>query len=148
MERDKHRRDGPDWSKYRERGGNCGRSHKQRRDVYGSRVYDTADNHYGAGESDGDGRTNCDVRGGGHRDGATELSVAEKRNKYRGSHSGELLDSGNDDGGQRIDISSGSDKFRGFGDEQCGRADRELGFCSRYPGKPHVHQLWKCGDGH
>src|SRR5207245_3038201 len=80
---------------------------------------------HATGESAGDGGTDGDVRGGGSRNGAAELSVAEERSEYRRSHGSELHDTGDDDFRQRIDVRCGGRERGCHGDEQCGDANGE-----------------------
>jgi hypothetical protein len=68
------------------------------RDTDGESGAGSAGDFDATGESDSDGGTDGDVHGGGDRDRAIELSVAEERGEHRGSDSGELHDTGNDDG--------------------------------------------------
>ena len=59
-----------------------------------------------------------DVHGGGGRDGAARLPVAEERSEHRGSDGDELHDARNGDDGQRIDVRCGGEQHGGDGDQR------------------------------
>src|SRR5690348_395438 len=102
-----------------------GDSDEQRSDADGECCNGSADDHDAAGESDGDGRTDGDVHGGGGRDRATELPMAEERSEHRGSDGDELHDASDGDDGQRVNVPCGGDKYSGDSDEQRSDADGE-----------------------
>ena len=58
-----------------------------------------ADDHDAAGEPDGDGGTDGDVHGGGWRDSAAELPVAEERGEHQRGDGDQLYDASNNDDG-------------------------------------------------
>ena len=59
----------------------------------------SANDHDAASEPDSDGRTDGDVHGGGGRDGAAELPVAEERSEHRGGDGEQLHDASDGDDG-------------------------------------------------
>ncbi len=81
--------------------------------------------HYTAGESDGDSRTDGDVHGSCDGHGAARLPVAEERGERNWSHVSELHDTGNDDGGWRVDVPGGGEQHGGNGDQRGGDTDGE-----------------------
>ena len=83
------------------------------------------DDHDATSEPDGYGRADGYIRGGGRRDSATELPVAEERREHIGSDRGKLHDACNDDIAERNDVRRGGDQYGGDGDEWNGDTDRE-----------------------
>jgi polyribonucleotide nucleotidyltransferase len=112
-------------------------------DADGERGGGGADDHDAANKPDGDNGTDGDVCGGGCRDRAIELPVAEERSEHCGGHVGELHDVGDDDGGQWLDVPRGGKQHGGDGDERGGDADSESNADPRHPGKFQLHQFWE-----
>ncbi len=81
------------------RGGNEHGRHGDERggDTDGERSSHSADDHYAAGESNGDRGTNSELVGSGSRDRAAKLPVAEERGEHRGSDLQQLHDAGHID---------------------------------------------------
>src|ERR1700674_4227200 len=96
-----------------------------------------------ASEPDGDGGTDGDFHGGGGRNRAAELPVAEERSEHRRSHFGELHDTGNGDDRQWIDVPSGGDEHGRDGDQRSSDADGEPAAGTCHSSESHFHQLWK-----
>src|SRR2546426_866723 len=109
------------------RGGHehCGDGNERCSDADGESSTGSANNHYAAGESDGDRGTDSDVHSHGKRDSPAELPVAEKRSEHRGGDGRELYDACNNDFGQRLDAPRGGYEHSGDGNERRSDADGE-----------------------
>src|SRR5207253_1818178 len=101
------------------------RGRQQQRGAGGDQRGGDADGEHGAGDHgaaggpDGERGAGGGVHGGGERDGAAELSVAEEYGDGVGGHHGgdrsELHDAGDGGGGQRVEIGRASRRERGGG---------------------------------
>src|SRR5258708_6329142 len=100
---------------------------ERKRDTGGDSCSGGADDHRAASESDGNRGTDGNVHGGGGRDSAARLPVAEERSEYCGSDFSELHDAGYDDLGQWIDVRCGGDEHGRNGNERNRDTDGECG---------------------
>src|SRR5207245_2526007 len=80
----------------RERGGH---GDEQCGDADGERSARTANDHDSADGPDSHSGSDSDIHGGGGRNRATQLPVAEERSEHRRSHGGELHHAGDNNGG-------------------------------------------------
>src|SRR5437667_154546 len=93
-----------DWSAGDYSGGN---GDQRGSDADGECGAGSANDHHVAGESDGDGGTDVELRGGGGGNGAAELPVAEERCEHRGGHVGTQHDRWEERRGGRSDAAGG-----------------------------------------
>src|SRR5258708_19242489 len=93
----------------------------------GGRGSGGVDDQSAASESDGNRGTDGNVHGGGGRDSAARLPVAEERSEYCGSDFSELHDAGYDDLGQWIDVRCGGDEHRRNGNPRNKAPNAETG---------------------
>src|SRR5258708_39026975 len=100
---------------------------ERKRDTGGDSCSGGADDHRAASESDGNRGTDSNVHGGGGRNSAARLPVAEERSEYCGSDFSELHDAGYDDLGQWIDVRCGGDEHSRNGNERNRDTDGECG---------------------
>src|SRR5258708_5341303 len=104
-----------------------GNGNERNRDADGESGSGGADDHRADSESDGNSGTDGDVHGGGGRNSAARLPVAEERSEYCGSDFSKLHDAGYDGLGQWIDVRCGGDEHGRNGNERNRDTDGECG---------------------
>src|SRR5258708_4438947 len=94
-------------------------------DADGEPCAGVTDGHHAARGPDGDCGTDGDVRGGGSRDSAAELPVAEEQREHRRCHVERLHHASDHNFRQWVNVLCGGDEHGRDGDEFGGDADSE-----------------------